>query len=565
MLTSGPQARIETDRDEFNSHPNTVLRSMRVFIQDKNLGLLQSLEFFLRLNPMTAALWEDILIRNDWMVKSFRPKSKYLGALAIKEEAAGKVRVFAMVDPWTQWVLKPLHILLFECLRKLPTDGTFNQMGPIARVPFGKVPIYSFDLSAATDRLPLDVQQNILRKIFSDEFAQHWANLLVGRSYKTPSESQLDEFGIKYPTPYPTSVRYEVGQPMGALSSWAMLATTHHFIVQVCAWSTGICSRKQFFTEYAVLGDDIVIWNKTVADQYLKILKSLGVETNLAKSILSPKGLGLEFAKRTLIKGEDCSPIPFKEQAAAHVNMGNLLCFMSKYSLSILQVLRFLGYGYKVHPEKDTKLLKSIRLAMLIPSTAEQLRDLFSVERPYLELGEGLNLPKAEVTKNLVLLIDRELTSLLGRVKKILYLLLSTEPKWYLDSIGPSANSVSIIRREVLSQRMRDYIKDLQILIDQLNFAIETNRSPKDQVTHFVWGTGFNPWLLSKSNSKDLFHSIDILFNVEDSFSRLQLDLFKIHKNVRLNLSPPLMEEKRVLLLWNKWARSLAKIGYKLF
>ena len=29
----------------------------------------------------------------------------------------------------------------------------------------------------------------------------------------------------------PRSVRYAVGQPMGALSSWAMLALTHHFIV----------------------------------------------------------------------------------------------------------------------------------------------------------------------------------------------------------------------------------------------------------------------------------------------------------------------------------------------
>jgi hypothetical protein len=32
-----------------------------------------------------------------------------LGQLALKEEAAGKIRVFAMVDIWTQSVLKPLH------------------------------------------------------------------------------------------------------------------------------------------------------------------------------------------------------------------------------------------------------------------------------------------------------------------------------------------------------------------------------------------------------------------------------------------------------------------------
>jgi hypothetical protein len=33
----------------------------------------------------------------------------FLGQLALKKEAAGKIRVFAMVDVWTQSVLKPLH------------------------------------------------------------------------------------------------------------------------------------------------------------------------------------------------------------------------------------------------------------------------------------------------------------------------------------------------------------------------------------------------------------------------------------------------------------------------
>jgi hypothetical protein len=31
-----------------------------------------------------------------------------LGRLGFKEEAAGKVRVFAMVDIFTQWIFRPL-------------------------------------------------------------------------------------------------------------------------------------------------------------------------------------------------------------------------------------------------------------------------------------------------------------------------------------------------------------------------------------------------------------------------------------------------------------------------
>lgn len=50
-----------------------------------------------------------------------------LGQLALKEEAAGKIRVFAMVDIWTQSVLKPLHDWLFDLFRLLPNDSTHNQ------------------------------------------------------------------------------------------------------------------------------------------------------------------------------------------------------------------------------------------------------------------------------------------------------------------------------------------------------------------------------------------------------------------------------------------------------
>jgi hypothetical protein len=46
---------------------------------------------------------------------------------------------------------------------------------------------------------------------------------------------------------------------------------------------------------------------------YLRIMKDLDVEVNLSKSILSPKGKGLEFAKRFYYLGKDCSPIALKE------------------------------------------------------------------------------------------------------------------------------------------------------------------------------------------------------------------------------------------------------------
>jgi hypothetical protein len=60
--------------------------------------------------------------------------------------------------------------------------------------------------------------------------AQLWADLLVKRAYRVvyPPAS---ERGFDLPDDLPSEVIYSVGQPMGALSSWAMLALTHHAIV----------------------------------------------------------------------------------------------------------------------------------------------------------------------------------------------------------------------------------------------------------------------------------------------------------------------------------------------
>lgn len=102
---------------------------------------------------------------------SLRFKSRdLLGKLAFKKEAGGKLRVFAMVDGWTQSLLKPLHQFLFEVLKQIPNDSTFNQVRGKTRLTtlvksFKLTKIYSFDLSSATDRLPIDLQAVILSKL----------------------------------------------------------------------------------------------------------------------------------------------------------------------------------------------------------------------------------------------------------------------------------------------------------------------------------------------------------------------------------------------------------------
>jgi len=90
-----------------------------------------------------------------------------VGRLAFKDEP-GKVRVFAMVDIVTQWIMKPLHDYLFSLLKTIKQDATFNQEKGIELLQqMLKVrPVsFSFDLSAATDRLPLKLQILILNQL----------------------------------------------------------------------------------------------------------------------------------------------------------------------------------------------------------------------------------------------------------------------------------------------------------------------------------------------------------------------------------------------------------------
>jgi len=108
-----------------------------------------------------------------------------------------------------------------------------------------------------------------------------------------------------------------------------MLALTHHFIVQVAAWRAGFPKYK-LFRDYAVLGDDLVIGHTLVKDQYLLILKELGVTCGLHKSLLSPRGIGLEFAKSTFIDGVNVSPISLKELQSALGDLGAFSAFSRK-------------------------------------------------------------------------------------------------------------------------------------------------------------------------------------------------------------------------------------------
>jgi hypothetical protein len=174
-------------------------------------------------------------------------------------------------------------------LKNIPMDRTFTQ-DPKHHFLNNNESYWSLDLSAATDRFPVHLQERLLGTMFQDSnFASAWKNLLVNREYSTPEGN---------------CIQYAVGQPMGAYSSWPAFTLSHHLVVWYCA---KLC-KIQNFDQYIILGDDIVIKNDKVAKRYQRVMKKLGVELSLNKTHVSKNTY--EFAKRWFQEGKEITGLP---------------------------------------------------------------------------------------------------------------------------------------------------------------------------------------------------------------------------------------------------------------
>jgi hypothetical protein len=222
------------------------------------------------------------------------PKGRKAKLAKIKDKEA-KCRIVGIIGYPLQSALYPLHKALMSLLKGLKCDCTFNQ-GSFKATLSTKGPYYSYDLSAATDRFPVTLQVAVLAELASPEYAGAWERVINSLEFNVPWEKSA---GIE------RVVRYAVGQPMGAYSSWALFAVTHHVLVRLAAKRAGLGVQ---FSKYALLGDDIVINHRDVAHQYLTLLSLIGVDVSETKSHVSVDTY--EFAKRWIHRGLEVSPAP---------------------------------------------------------------------------------------------------------------------------------------------------------------------------------------------------------------------------------------------------------------
>ena len=261
------------------------------------------------------------------------------GRLAQAIEGGGKRRIFAICNYIKQRLLHPVHIWAMTVLSSLKTDGTFNQERPLQYLRLKRPKsCYSFDLKSATDRWPLSVIYTLIEMIWGSTLASSIVNSSLG----------LNTFLVSPPMVKKISeVAFLTGQPLGYYGSWSLFSLSHHYIVWL-ATLKAYPLRSTPFVDYALLGDDILITDKKVANQYSRLLDRLSVTISFAKSIVSENGT-IEFAKRFWIRDmqKDISPISLKALTSCRTTVG--LCQLScRYSIEISTLQRLAGAGYKV-------------------------------------------------------------------------------------------------------------------------------------------------------------------------------------------------------------------------
>jgi hypothetical protein len=268
----------------------------------------------------------------------------HVGRLFNFDAPGGKLRTVAICDYWSQKAAKSVHDHLFKILKMLRgNDATFDQQGVVdAYWKAGFKPHWSYDLSAATDSIPLALYIECLAPFLrmrgetyenARERAELWAKLMTDRDFAIPSPRK-DEEGYTGENQYRT-IRYNTGQPMGAYSSWASMALVHHCLVQFSSWISemkpvGTKDSHRWFDTYLVLGDDVDIARCPVtAKNYTVVCAAFQIKIGLVKSLQSNANY-FEFANQRFCEEGNISPLSLTEEATSAQSWNRRVEFASR-------------------------------------------------------------------------------------------------------------------------------------------------------------------------------------------------------------------------------------------
>nr|UJQ92493.1 MAG: putative RNA-dependent RNA polymerase [Mitoviridae sp.] len=233
-----------------------------------------------------------------------------IGRLGLIPEAAGKIRVVAIIDYFSQWAFQPIHDFLLGILKTISEDGTSSQNDGLVRFRDRVKDIerdgifFSVDISAATDTIPRELYLELLSALFKNRFfATHYMKLLSEREFLIPKDLWKN-FGFKF-------TDYWRGQPMGAWSSFPLLGLVHHSLVQWAAFRAG----SYPFADYAIVGDDLVLFDfcdGRVYSHYLGLCRFFGIPISKTKTYKS--STFFNFISRSFLNENEVTPVSIRHE-----------------------------------------------------------------------------------------------------------------------------------------------------------------------------------------------------------------------------------------------------------
>jgi len=171
---------------------------------------------------------------------------------------------------------------------------------------------------------------------------------------------------------------------MGFYSSFVSFALLHHLVVQSAFEIAHGRPGREF---YAIIGDDMVIFDQAAGRVYLDIIASIGGVVNLAKSRISTSrdNIIAEFAKAYFKNGVEITPFSLREMRSSLSNWANVPNMVNRLRIRL---------GRVIHA-KTLKLL----FQRYWPNEANSLMQLLEVPVVLGGFGKPGHLPLAKVLR----------------------------------------------------------------------------------------------------------------------------------------------------------------------
>nr|QHA33931.1 MAG: RNA-dependent RNA polymerase [Mitovirus JS5] len=279
--------------------------------------------------------------------------------ISLINEQGCKARVVCQPSAWVQLAFMPLNNILFDAIQRLyPKEscvfdqqkGAYAMMDTLSKGD----PLYAVDLSSATDRFPRAISTGLLTELGLTDYA-----------------TALDEFcnmpvdGSVLGQPI---VNYTVGQPMGLYGSFPLFHLSNLVTADACVRSVKRQGHdpKPFFdgSYFKVLGDDIIMSDRRVAERYKHQMEVSGVEISKHKSF---DGMVSEFAGFIGIKTNKSVAVfrPYKSPTGQYITNG--IAFLDNLGVKVKSLSPYWERQYNMY--RRTIGERDITLAPLVANS----------------------------------------------------------------------------------------------------------------------------------------------------------------------------------------------------